>query len=357
MTKDIRDERLQSVLISPEESIAEAVRRLDLAGTGVLLLSDEDRRLRGLLTDGDIRRAMLHGVSFQEPCRTIATAEPLVGRPDTSPAEALEVLNRADLNQLPLVDTADSRIVGLLLRRDLVSSEQLGLSAVIMAGGFGTRLQPLTNDTPKSMLPVGDRPLLERTIGRLREAGIKRVNVTTHYLAERITSHFGDGGAFGVEINYVTEDRPMGTAGGLRLMEETEEPLLVINGDILTGMDFQDLLAYHRRHRAELTVCVRKYDFQVPYGVLECDGPRVVGIREKPVVTFLVNAGIYLLEPSAQRLIPHDRPFDMTDLIARMINEGRPMVSYPVVEYWLDVGSQADYQRAQDDARDGRFVR
>lgn len=357
MTKDIRDERLQSVLISPEESIAEAVRRLDLAGTGVLLLSDADRRLRGLLTDGDIRRAMLRGISFQEPCRTIATAEPLVGRPDTAPAEALEVLNRADLNQLPLVDTADSRIVGLLLRRDLVSSEQLGLSAVIMAGGFGTRLQPLTNDTPKSMLPVGDRPLLERTIGRLREAGIKRVNVTTHYLAERITSHFGDGGAFGVEINYVTEDRPMGTAGGLRLMVETEEPLLVINGDILTGMDFQDLLAYHRRHRAELTVCVRKYDFQVPYGVLECDGPRVVGIREKPVVTFLVNAGIYLLEPSAQRLIPHDRPFDMTDLISRMIKEGRPMVSYPVVEYWLDVGSQADYQRAQDDARDGRFVR
>jgi len=355
MTEEIFSERLKTVLISPEEPIAEAVRRLDEAGTGVLLVCDADRRLRGVLTDGDIRRAMLRNISFQEPCRTIATAEPVVGRPETTPAEALEILNRADLNQLPIVDAQDSRIVGLLLRRDLVSSEQLGLSAVIMAGGFGTRLQPLTKDTPKPMLPVGDRPLLERTIGRLREAGIKHVNVTTHYLAERITSYFGDGEAFGVEINYVSEDRPMGTAGGLRLMDAHEEPLLVINGDILTAMDFRDLLAYHRRHRAELTVCVRKYDFQVPYGVLECDGPRVVGIREKPVVSFLVNAGIYLLEPSAQRFIPVDRPFDMTDLIARLIKEGRPMVSYPVVEYWLDVGRQADYKQANEDVEKARL--
>ena len=344
-----QDERLQSVLISPEEPISEAIRRLDVAGTGALLLCDSERRLQGLLTDGDIRRAILRGISFREPCRVIATAQPVVGRPDTSASEALEILNRADLNQLPLVEEKDSRIVGLLLRKDLVSAEQLGLSAVIMAGGFGTRLQPLTKDTPKPMLPVGDQPLLERTIGRLREAGIKRVNVTTHYLAERITSYFGDGGAFGVDIRYVTEDQPMGTAGGLRLVNEPAEPLLVINGDILTTIDFRDLLDYHRKHRAELTVCVRKYDFEVPYGVLECDGSRVIGIREKPVVSFLVNAGIYLLEPSVQRLIPADRKFDMTDLIARLVQDGRPMVSYPVVEYWLDVGRKADYAQANAD--------
>jgi NDP-sugar pyrophosphorylase family protein len=249
------------------------------------------------------------------------------------------------LNHLPVVDDA-GRIVELLLRSDFVTEERLGLSAVIMAGGFGTRLRPLTDELPKPMLPMGDRPLLELTIERLREAGIHRVNLTTHYLAEKITSHFGNGQALDVDVNYVTEDRPLGTAGGLKLMSDVDETLLVINGDILTEVDFRSMLAYHRDHGADATVGVRQYELQVPYGVVECDGVRVRGVREKPVLTFLVNAGIYLLEPAVRRHIPDDQRFDMTDLIERLVEKGRHVVSFPVVEYWLDIGRPGDYEQA-----------
>ena len=218
VTSDSPDVRLADSLLSPSASITEAVARLERAGTGVLLLVEEDDRLWGILTDGDIRRAILGHVPFERPCRDIATRDPIVGPPGITAPEALHLLDHGRefvLDQLPLV-TADRRVAGLILRSDLVSRERLGVSAVIMAGGYGKRLLPLTEQVPKPMLPVGDRPLLERTIEHLRDAGIHQVNVTTHYLSEQIRSHFGDGQAFGVDINYVTEDLPLGTAGGLR---------------------------------------------------------------------------------------------------------------------------------------------
>ena len=354
MTEDVYSQRLASTLIDPNATITEAVQRLDLAGTGALVLAGPERRLRGLLTDGDVRRALLRGVSFEEPCVSIATSDPLVVREGTSIAEALEVMNRHDVNQLPVLDASDI-LTGLFLRRDLTTQDGALISAVIMAGGFGTRLRPLTDELPKPMLPVGDRPLLERTIDRLRHAGIRRVNVTTHHLANRITEYFGDGSAHGVEIRYVSEERPLGTCGGLKLVQEPMEPLLVVNGDILTGVDFRELVAFHRRHRADATVCVRKYEVQVPYGVVESDGTWLRSVREKPSVSFLVNAGIYLLEPTAQRYIPDGQQFDMTDLIGRLVADGRSVASFPIVEYWLDVGQSADYAQAQRDVETARI--
>lgn len=349
MAADELAERLKRTLFSPRSSISDAIRRLDDAGTGVLLLCEEDGRLAGLLTDGDVRRAMLRGVSFDESCGSIASRMPVIVPPDVPTVEALHLMNEADVNQLPVVDPQDGRVVGLLLRRDLVTEDELAVAAVVMAGGFGTRLLPLTSDMPKPMLPLGDRPLLERTIERLRDAGIRRVNVTTHYLPEKITGHFGDGKAFGVEIDYVTEDRPLGTAGGLGLLAETNEPLLVMNGDILCTVDFRDLVAYHRKNQADITVCVRKHDVQIPYGVVECDGPRLVRLKEKPSVSVLVNAGIYLLEPSVRRFIPPGERFDMTDLIDRLLKARRPVATYLIVGYWLDVGHHDDYRKAQQD--------
>ncbi len=226
------------------------------------------------------------------------------------------------LNQLPLI-TTDRRLAGLILRSDLVAEEHLPISAVIMAGGFGTRMRPLTDTVPKPMLPVGGRPLLAVTIERLREAGIRNVNVTTHYLADEIKSYFGDGSGFGVSLGYVDEGQPLGTAGGLNLAPETDQPLFVINGDVLTGVNFRDMLGFHKKHGADLTVGVRRYDVAVPYGVLECDGPRVREVREKPEMHLLINAGMYLLEPSVRRYIPEGRRFDMTDLIQELL-AGRP---------------------------------
>jgi NDP-sugar pyrophosphorylase family protein len=217
-----------------------------------------------------------------------------------------------------------------------------------MAGGKGSRLQPLTEEMPKPMLPVGDRPVLEIIIGQLRDAGIKQVKVTTHHQPEKIAQHFGDGSNFGVELSYVEERSPLGTVGGLGLLEVPRETTLVINGDILTQVDFRAMLRYHQEHQADLTVAVRQYDVKVPYGVIECDGAQVRKISEKPAVMVLVNAGIYLLEPGVYRYIPNGQRFDMTELIQRLLDEGRSVVSFPVREYWLDIGQREEYEQAQE---------
>jgi len=237
----------------------------------------------------------------------------------------------------------------------LLPDRALPLQAVIMAGGGGTRLRPLTENVPKPMLPVNDRPLMELIIEQLSQAGIRQVNVTTHYKGQQIVDHFGDGQDFGVELNYINEDRPLGTAGALGLMKTPQEPVLVINGDVLTQLNFRAMFDYHREHQADLTVAVRKYDLNVPYGVIESDGAFVRGLVEKPLLSFFVNAGIYLLEPSVHRYIPHGQRFDMTDLIQRLLEEERPVVSFPVVEYWLDIGLHADYKQAQEDIENRRL--
>jgi len=214
-------------------------------------------------------------------------------------------------------------------------------------------LKPLTDDIPKPLLPVGDRPLLEIIVQQLREAGIQKLHLSTHHLENQITEHFGDGSDFSVEISYLKEDLPMGTAGALGLMEVSDQPLLVINGDILTNLDFRAMLDFHQDHQAVMTIAAKPFRVTVPYGVLETSGVSVTGVTEKPELDFFVNAGIYLLSPEAQRGIPTGHKFDMTDLIKQLIDDGRPVISFPVQEYWLDIGNAEAYQQAQADKRAG----
>jgi len=353
-----KNNRLDKVIVSPNETISDSISVLDRSGLGILFLAEEDRKLVGIITDGDIRRAMLRNVSFDQPCIMIAHRDPVTAPPQVSPLEALHLMDSGRsfiINNLPVVD-AEGRIVGLILRSDLVAEEPLDLSAVIMAGGFGTRLLPLTEELPKPMLLVGGTPLMELIIERLRQAGIRKVNVTTNYKQDKIIDYFGDGHAYGVDIKYVTEDQPLGTAGALGLMEKPSEPLLIINGDILTRIDFRSMVTFHREHKAELTVAVRSYEVQVPYGVIECDGPQVRRLREKPVYNFLVNAGVYLMEPTVHQYIPNGQRFDMTDLIQHLLDMGRPVVSFPIVEYWLDIGQHSDYEQAKEDMKNGRLI-
>lgn len=354
---------LPDLCVAPSISIRHALACIDRNVKGIVLVTDPERRLLGTITDGDVRRAMLAGQDLDAPISELLARKsgPLDPRPVTAPVEAdraslLRLMQEHGIRQIPLLAT-DGRVAGLVMLDELLPDQVLPLQAVIMAGGFGTRLHPLTEELPKPMLPVGDRPLLELVIEQLRQTGIRRVNVTTHYKSEKIVEHFGDGRDFGVELIYVTEDCPLGTAGALGLMQAPQEPLLVINGDILTQMDFRALLTYHREQKADLTVAVRQYDLQVPYGVIECEGSYVRQVREKPLLTFLVNAGIYLLDPSVYRFIPKDHRFDMTDLIQRLLDEGRPVASFPILEYWLDIGQIADYEQAQKDVKDGRMER
>jgi dTDP-glucose pyrophosphorylase/CBS domain-containing protein len=347
-------QRLDNVVISPTASITEAIAQLDKAGTGALVLCSGGTKLFGLLTDGDIRRAVLRGIPLDSACEHIAIRNPATTQATISATNALHLMNQRDIHHLPVVD-AEGNVVDLILRKDIVAEVQLNLSAVVMAGGYGKRLLPLTEQVPKPMLPVGDRPLLERTIEQLRRSGIRDVSLITHYLADSIEQYFGDGRSFGVRLNYVQEDHPLGTAGGLKLMKKPTRPFLVINGDILTGLSFETMHDYHRKNGAEITLGVRKYEVKVPFGVVECEDIRITQIKEKPSLTFFVNAGIYLLEPSVYDYIPEGQHFNMTDLIQKLLDSGRLVVSFPIMEYWLDVGQHEDYRRAQEDVRSGKI--
>lgn len=346
-------QRAERATIAPEASITDAVACLERAETGILLLCNADGCLVGVLTDGDVRRAILRQESFQRACLTIASRRPVTGPPAPTVADALQLMDHGTdfpVDHLPLVDE-QRHVVGLLLRRDLVTLDPDPVMAVIMAGGFGTRLRPLTEHTPKPMLPVGDRPLLARTLERLRLAGIQSVSITTHYLGHHIVDYFGNGESMGLQLHYVAEDRPLGTAGALTQVERCEGPLLVMNGDILTGLDFREMLAFHRAQGAEATVAVRRYEVPVPYGVVECEDGEdgvVSRLREKPMLQLLINAGIYLLEPSVRALIPADQRFDMPQLLQRLLQDGRRVVSFPVLEYWVDIGQRPDYDHAQE---------
>lgn len=346
------EKRLESVRVPPSADLSTSLARLDQAGTGALVVCGPDGELLGLLTDGDIRRAVLRGATLDSPCDQVATKHPLTAPAGICAREALDIMTSHDVNHLPLTD-GQGRVVELLLRRDLTDERALAPSAVIMAGGYGKRLLPLTKEVPKPMLPVGDRPLLEWTLGQLRRSGIRHVNLNTHFRSDSIKDHFGDGKAFGLELSYANEDYPLGTAGGLKLMERPSSSFVVINGDILTNVSFKDMVRFHGDQKAMLTIGVRRYEVDVPFGVVYCEEAKVVEVREKPALSFFVNAGVYVLEPEACDFIPDGLRFDMVDLIDGLLAAGRMVVSFPIVEYWQDIGRHGDYEQVQHDVAQG----
>lgn len=352
---------LSKFIVLRGTTIHGAMKHLDQNARGILLVVDDLRQLVGTITDGDIRRGILAGISLDAAVDLLFAErenspypKPITAREGTPEAELLHLMSKNAIRAIPILDN-NEKVLDIIFLNDLVKDYEPPIQAMIMAGGDGNRLRPLTENVPKPMLPVGEQPLLEIIIDQLRRAGISRVNLSTHYKSDMIRNHFKDGANFGVEITYVPEKRPLGTAGALSLLEENSTPLLVINGDILTGMDFRTMMQFHREHRADMTVAVRQYDLEVPYGVLECEGHVISRISEKPKYSFFVNAGIYLLEPMVHQFVPRDQFFNMTDLIETLIGAGRTVVSFPIVEYWLDIGRHDDYRQAQEDFKNGRI--
>ena len=345
-------------LVTPDSSVRAAVQAIDEHGQGIVLVVDGQGQLLGTVTDGDVRRAMLAGVALDAQVAVLLERQgeqehdrpyPLTAPQSTPADELVATMRRYKVRQIPLIDDGGAP-VALALLDDLVSLEERSVRAVVMAGGYGTRLGPLTADTPKPMLPVGDRPLLEQIVGQLRDAGIHRVQLTTHYRAGEIAQHFGDGSEFGVQISYVDEDTPLGTAGSLALIEPGDEPVLVMNGDIVTRIDFAAMHSFHEEHSADMTVALTVYETKVAYGVAELDGVLIRGLREKPLVRAFANAGVYLLSPDVCGLVPRGERYDMTSLIERLIADGRRVVGFPLREYWLDIGDLETYEQAQRDA-------
>lgn len=350
----------ESALMEPDCSLRELMDRMGTSSLGIILIVDGDRRLLATVTDGDVRRAILAGIDLQAPARDLLKTHvpgPDPGGPITAPlgsdsATLIHRMQKYFIRHIPLLD-AEGRVAGLARLEDLVGGPE-PMRAVVMAGGLGKRLRPLTETTPKPLLPVGEQPLISRLVEGLRDAGIERVSVTTHFLSERVQQLLGDGSSLGVSIDYVPEDKPLGTAGSLSLMQRPQEPTLVINGDILTRLNFRAMGDFHRDYGADMTVAVSQYDVQVPYGVVECEGANLLRLVEKPTMQFFVVAGIYLLEPTVWDYLVAGELCQMPELIERLVAAGRKVVQFPVSEYWLDIGSLEHYQQAQEDALRGR---
>ena len=341
------------ILVSAETTIREVIRVLDSAALQIVLVVDAEERLLGTVTDGDVRRAILRGASLDDTALQVMNPDPVLARIDDQPEHLLALMQRTRLHHIPVVDDLH-RVVGLQLIDDLLDRRQKKDNfVVLMAGGLGSRLRPLTDDCPKPMLKVGNKPLLETILESFCDYGFTRFYISVNYMAEKVMDYFGDGARWGVEIKYLHEDQRMGTAGALSLIEETTDlPLIVMNSDILTKVNFQNLLDFHGAHHSVATMCVREYDFQVPYGVVKIDNHRIISIEEKPVHRFFVNAGIYVLEPTVLDLIPRNAFFDMPSLYERLMAEKEETAVFPIREYWLDIGQLADYDRAN-----GEFAR
>ena len=340
----------RTVAVPPNTPLEAAIGVLDKGGVGIVLVTDADDVLCGTITDGDVRRALLRHKPMNTPVSDIMCATPQVADLNLSREKLLSLMDSTRLLQLPVVDAA-RRVVRIETLHDMLARKRLDNPVFLMAGGFGKRLHPLTQDCPKPMLKVGDKPILELILQSFVDAGFHRFYISTHYLPEVIRDHFGDGSRWDVSIRYVHEEEPLGTGGALGLLphDEIDLPIFLMNGDLLTRVDYRSLLEFHERHEGFATLCVREYESQVPYGVIQSDGHRITQIVEKPVQRCFINAGIYMLSPALiQRVAPGER-IDMPTLLEREIVAGRDVNMFPVHEYWLDIGRMDDFQRAQQE--------
>jgi dTDP-glucose pyrophosphorylase len=334
-------------LIGPQAALLDAVACIDRSGLQIALVVDEAGRLMGTLTDGDIRRALLRNLPLTQPVVDIMTRNPRLAPAGSDDTKLFRMMRALQIRHLPLVDE-DGRVVGLRTLEGLLQTPRRPNRVVLMAGGLGARLHPLTRTLPKPMLSVGGKPLLEIILETFIDYGFWRFSISLNYLAEIIVGHFGDGSRWGVEIEYLREPARMGTAGSLTLLgEPPAEPFIVMNGDILTAVDFRQMLQFHIDNEAMATMALHEYTLQVPYGVVQVKDHRLVSITEKPVDHHFINAGIYVLNPQVLDHIPSGTFFDMPDLFQQLIAGGFPTVAFPIREYWLDIGHPQDLQRAE----------
>ncbi|MDD4975466.1 MAG: nucleotidyltransferase family protein [Bacteriovorax sp.] len=340
---------LKKIKVSLGSTIRSTIQIIDTSAMQIALVVSSDGKLVGTVTDGDVRRALLAGISLEDIVDKIMNKNPTVCSVDEDREIILTRMKAKGIHHMPLVD-ASGFLMGLETIDELMAPKKRENIVVLMAGGLGSRLGPLTEDCPKPMLKIGGRPILETILLNFIEHGFMKFYISLNYKPEVITEYFGDGSQWGVEISYLHEDKKLGTAGALSLIpKKPTQALLVMNGDLLTKINFSHLLDSHLKNHAKGTMCVREYDFQVPYGVVKIDNNRIIGIDEKPLQRFFVNAGIYVLEPEVLDMIPADSNFDMPTLFEKMIEEKQNTSVFPIREYWLDIGQMADFDRAKGD--------
>lgn len=338
--------RWKEVLIRPTTPILEAIKIIDATALQIALVIDENNRLLGTLTDGDVRRAILKGTSLNNSVQTVMNNEFTFVSITETRDNILALMKEKQFHQVPVLDE-NQCIVGLELLDELLTIKKRDNLVVLMAGGLGTRLGSLTKECPKPLLKVGNKAVLETIIDNCKEYGLHKFIISINYKAEMIQDYCGDGSRWGVEISYVNENKRLGTAGALGLLPKTpEHPILVMNADVLTKVNFNHLIDFHDDHQSAATMCVREYDFQVPYGVVKIDKQKLLGIEEKPVHHFFVSAGIYVLNPEILSYVPQNKYFDMPSLFEKMLEKEMETSVFPIREYWLDIGRVDDFERA-----------
>lgn len=339
----------KQITVPDHTPLEDAITTLDKGGQRIVLVTDDSDRLLGTLTDGDVRRALLRHLPLTTPVGEVMCTTPQVAQQHWSREKILTVMETTRLLQLPVVDD-DGRVIGLETLHELLDRKHIDNPVFLMAGGFGTRLYPLTKTCPKPMLKVGGKPILELILEGIANAGFHRFFISTHYLPEIIKGHFGDGSNWGVSITYVDEVEPLGTGGALGLLpqEQIDLPLIVMNGDLLTRIDFRSLLDFHVRQGSAATMCVREHQHQVPYGVIESTDSRLTSFVEKPIHRYFINAGIYVLSPETVKRVPPQTRIDMPDVLASAMSDQQTVSVFPIHESWLDIGRLDDFERAHE---------
>lgn len=342
----------QDVVLTPLSNIRDAMRTLDETALRIAIVCDENKKLLGTITDGDIRRGLLKSCDMQDSVIEVMNQNPRTVTPCHTHQQRIELMDQYDLLALPVVDS-QKHLVGLETLHQLLQPKKVDNPVFIMAGGFGTRLRPLTDSCPKPMLSVGDKPMLEHLINQFIMFGFHDFYISTHYMPEVIHEHFGDGSKWNISITYIHEESPLGTGGALGLLpkELPKLPLIMMNGDVLTKVDFKQLLEHHESHKFDATMCVRELEYKISFGVVESQDSLITSMVEKPTYHYNINTGIYVLSPECVSSVAKNTKVDLPTLLADRMEQDHRVGIYTSYDYWLDIGQIADYHKAQNDIK------
>ena len=340
---------IEKIKIAATSTIEKSLSVINSGAVKIALVVDTDNKLLGTLSDGDIRRGLLRKKLLNETIEDVYFKNPITAKKGCSKEDLLHLCLVNGIAQVPIVDE-DRKVIDLFIIDDGLQKKQHENHVVLMVGGLGTRLRPLTENTPKPMLKVGGKPILETIVKRFVEDGFTNITMCLGYKSNVIQDYFRDGSGFGANIDYIVEEKRMGTAGALTLLEKRlDNPFFVMNGDLLTDINFEKMLDFHVEHNSKATMCVREYDIEVPYGVVSTSNEDIVSIKEKPIHSFFVNAGIYLLDPKCINLIPSNEFYDMPSLFDALILNNDKTICFPLQEYWIDIGRISEYEQANVD--------
>lgn len=330
--------------------ISDAIRILDEVALRIVLVVDQQQVLVGTVTDGDIRRGLIKRIALTEPVSSIMNRSPITVTSANTRESILSLMQRLEILQVPVLD-ARGRVENVEFLQELTGKPTYDNPVLLMAGGFGKRLHPLTVDIPKPMLKVGQKPILESIIQQVVDSGFHNLYIAIHYKGELVRSYFGDGARWGASIQYLEEVSPLGTGGALSMLprDGSSTPVLLMNGDLLTSIDFGHMLTFHDEHKADITMCVREIEFEIPYGVVKVRNQEIVEIQEKPVERYFANAGIYVVSRSVTSDLADGERVEMPELITQNLLFGKRVSAFPIHEYWLDIGLMKQYEQAQID--------